>query len=53
MGFTLQFTLKVIPHERAATAPASTPASAPVVAKGKAVDAGPSSSAEGRLIETE
>jgi hypothetical protein len=47
MGFTLQLTLKVIPHGRSILASALT------VAKGKAADVEPSSSAEDCLIETE
>ena len=50
-GFTVQFTLKVIPYERSTTAPTAGPAT--TVSKGKAADPGPSSSAEGRLIDTE
>ncbi|KAE9362948.1 hypothetical protein N431DRAFT_390431 [Stipitochalara longipes BDJ] len=50
-GFTLQFTLKVIPYERPTPAPATDPAA--TVSKGKAADPGPSSHAESRLIETE
>jgi len=53
-GFTIQFTLKVLPHERQAPAAAPVPAVVPTAHGGKATDPGPSSSAqEGRLIETD
>jgi hypothetical protein len=51
-GFTIQFTLSVLPHDRAT--PASAPGQTFTVSTSTAANPGPSSSAqEGRLIETE